>query len=263
MTTATIPPGAKRAAWPSTLAEVTVMDSERMRPMCIEQEDIAGTHELARQKDKFRLKLLSLDTDRKSETSLLIEKMYSWRGYNMKSGLEQNPNRITLNAELNGRIYGTLTVNLDSPAGLSVDETYREEVNSLRSRGRKVCEFGKFAVEQAVRSKRLIATLMNLLLVYAHRLNGCDDALIEVNPRHTGFYEKYMGFARFGSERLCPRVNAPAVLLRLDFDYMDRQVELLGGRWRELPDEKSFYKYFFPPEQEAQIVARLRQNNAE
>ena len=64
---------------------------------------------------------------------------------------------MTLNAELFGNIYATLTVNIDSPAGLSVDETYPDEVADFRRR-KRICEFGKFAVEPSVRSKRPLAT---------------------------------------------------------------------------------------------------------
>ncbi len=244
--------------FPPTLAEVTVMEVERLRALCIEQEELAGTWEMARQKDKFRVRLLSGDNERRKESSLLIEKMYSWRGYDAAGDLDAMPNRITLNAELNGHIYGTLTVNVDSAAGLAVDEVYRDKVSELRAQGRKVCEFGKFAVEQAVKSKRLLATLFHLMYIYAGRINGCTDALIEVNPRHVAFYQRYLDFKVWGSERMCHRVGAPAVLMRLDFEWVKAKAEEMGGRWRELPEEKSLYKYFFPKREEDQIVARLR-----
>ena len=89
--------------FPHTLAEVTVMDVERLRSMCIEQEDIPGTREMAQQKDKFRVRLLSSDNEKREGTSLLIEKMYSWRGYHTTKQIDEVPNRITLVAEFDGR----------------------------------------------------------------------------------------------------------------------------------------------------------------
>lgn len=53
--------------------------------------------------------------------------------------------------------------------------------------------------------------------------------MIEVNPRHVEFYRRMLGFEMFGAERLCNRVNAPAVLLRLDLSYARQQIEKLGG----------------------------------
>ncbi len=243
--------------FPNTLAEVTVMDVERLRPMCIEQEDIAGTREMAQQKDKFRVRLLSSDSTKREAASLLIEKMYSWRGYTTKKHIDEAPNRITLVAEFDGQVYGTITVNLDSETGLSADETYPDVIRALRSEGRKVCEFGKFAVEQSVRSKRLMGTLFHMIYIYAFRIQGCDDALIEVNPRHRGFYEKYLDFSVAAEERTCHRVGAPAVLLRLRREVYRSRVDELGGRWRDLKEEKSMYKYFFPRPEEDAIVARL------
>lgn len=245
----TLPP------WMHTLAEVTIMDTDRLESMCIEAPEPARTRELARTRDKFRLKLAG--THVRKDTSILIEKMYAWRGYGGKVALDQAPNRITLNAEFNGRIYGTLTVNIDSEVGLNCEAIYPEVVQSLRDQGRKLCEFGRFAVETTVRSKRLLATLFHMTFIYANKLHGCTDALIEVNPRHVAFYQRYLEFSVCGEERWCERVKAPAVLLRMDFDYGGRRVRELGGRWRELPEEKSFYKYFMPLDQEDAMVGRL------
>lgn len=246
-----------KSTYPHTLAEVTVMDVERLRSMCIEQEDIPGTREMAQQKDKFRVRLLSSDQNKREGASLLIEKMYSWRGYHTKKHIDETPNRITLVAEFDGHIYGTITVNLDSDTGLSADETYPDVMRALRGDGRRVCEFGKFAVEQAVKSKRLMGTLFHLMCIYAFRIQNCDDVLIEVNPRHRVFYEKYLDFFAAAEERICQRVGAPAVLMRLPRETYRARVDELGGRWRDLKEEKSMYKYFFPRTEEDAIAERL------
>ncbi|MCB1908990.1 MAG: hypothetical protein KDH15_16610 [Rhodocyclaceae bacterium] len=245
-------------AWPQALAEVTVMDNGlALQPMCIEHGDDESVEEFAERKDKFQLKLLTGSSPQKKETSLLIEKRYSWRGYNGAATLDQLPNRMTMNAELFGRIYATCTVNVDSPAGLSVEETYPDEVAAFRRRGARLCEFGKFAVEPSVRSKRLIGTLVHLLHIYAHRVQGCTDILIEVNPRHRFFYMRYLEFEQIAEEKECPRVGAPALLLHISTQHVCRRIAELAGRWRELPDEKSLYKYMLPQRQEDEIVLRL------
>ena len=243
--------------WPHALAEITVMDSLKLQAMCIEQDDIEGIQEFAERKDKFQLKLLSGTTEEKRETSMLIEKRYAWRGYNGAATLEQLPNRMTMNAELFGRIYATLTVNIDSPAGLAVDETYPEEVAAFRRRGARICEFGKFAVEPTVRSKRLLGTLFQLLYIYAYRVQGCTDVLIEINPRHRFFYERYLEFTMIAAEKKCQRIGAPALLMHISAEKVRRRIAELAGRWRELPDEKSIYKYCLPQDQEDAVVLRL------
>ena len=57
-------------------------------------------------------------------------------------------------------------------------------------------------------SRRVLASLFHVAYIIAHRVNVFDDLLIEVNPHHVRFYERMLGFAVQGLERLNPRVNA-------------------------------------------------------
>ena len=159
------------------------MESWRFDPLCIAEDDPKVDAPSERQ-DKFRIKMLMRDGERRRETELLIQKRYAWRGYGQLGSLDE-PNQLTMNAELFGRVYATLTVNVDSPAGLALDKTYGMEAARLRSQGRKLCEFGRFAIDPSARSKRLIASLFNLLYIYSYRVKGCTDILIEINPRST------------------------------------------------------------------------------
>ena len=240
---------------PETLAEVTAMESWRFDPLCIAENDPKVDAPPPRQ-DKFRIKMLMRDGDRRRETDLLIQKRYAWRGYG-QVGVADEPNQLTMNAELFGRVYATLTVNVDSPAGLALDKTYGAEAARLRSQGRKLCEFGRFAVDPSARSKRLIASLFSLLYIYAYRVKGCTDILIEINPRHRDFYEKLLEFKQMGEERVCERVSAPAILMHHSCSQIERRLKEIGGRWRELPDEKSIFKFAFAPDEEAEMIQRF------
>jgi hypothetical protein len=106
-------------------------------------------------------------------------------------------------------------------------------------------------------SKRVFAALIHISYLYAHKLHGFSDYVIEVNPRHVAFYQRMLGFADFGGERPCSRVGAPAVLLRLPLSHMGAQIREWGGRFDEPGAERSFYPYFFPVREEAGITARL------
>ena len=123
--------------------------------------------------------------------------------------------------------------------------------------GCKLCEFGRFAIDPTARSKRLIISLIHLLYIYAHRVKGCTDILIEINPRHRAFYERLLEFEQMGAERMCERVSAPAILMHISCAKIERRLREIGGKWRELPDEKSAYKFALSPEEEAELVARL------
>ena len=81
---------------PQTIAEVTAMESWRFDPLCIEEDDpkISAPTDAP---DKFRIKMLMRDGDRRRETDLLIEKRYAWRGYG-KVNTSDEPNQLTMNA---------------------------------------------------------------------------------------------------------------------------------------------------------------------
>lgn len=196
---------------------------------------------------------------RRSSASILINKMYATRGYLTKP-LPEEPqqNRITLMAVDNDATIGTISIGFDGEQGLLVDELFSAEIEPLRQAGRKLCEFTKLAVDNVARSKRVLASLFHVAFIYAHRIRGFDSLLIEVNPRHVRYYEKLLGSTVMGSERMNPRVNAPAVLLHLDFAYVQEQIKQFGGKSNLSASKSSLYPYAFSISEEAGIVGRMQ-----
>lgn len=195
----------------------------------------------------------------RSSASILVNRMYATRGYRSSPLPDQQlPTRVTLMASEHEATIGTITVGFDSPAGLHVDDLFLAETTALREAGSHVCEFTKLAIDSVVRSKRVLACLFHTAYIYAHRLMGFDKLLIEVNPRHVRYYERMLGFRVIAEERLNKRVNAPAVLLCLDFPYAHSQIDLFGGKPEMSFSERSLYPYFFAIGEETSIVARLR-----
>jgi hypothetical protein len=204
----------------------------------------------------FKVRLAD-NEGRRNTASMLVKKMYSWRGYKISWQAKQQPNRISLIASHGASAIATISIGFDSEEGLLVDQLYREEVDALRAQGRRVCEFTKLAVDSAIRSKRVLATLFHIAYIYAAKLNGYTDLFIEVNPRHVRFYEQMLGFHQFGPERLNQRVNAPAVLLRLEFSYLEEQLARFGGRPDLARTEKSLFPYGFSLSEENGVMNRL------
>ena len=240
-------------SWKQTIIGLP-LDSP-LRPLSLEHQEQADTHNISLGQQQFKIRLANSEGRRES-ASLLIKKMYAWRGYDV-AAMGDNPNRITLMADTGGIAIGTITIGLDSPTGLLVDGIYRDVVDQLRAEGCVMCEYTKLAVDQEIRSKRVLASLFHLATIYAHRIHHATDAVVEVNPRHVLFYRRMLGFEQVSEERMCPRVNAPAILLRLRYDYLDTQVAQYGGAMRELPGVRSFYPFFFGPADEQGITARL------
>jgi hypothetical protein len=198
----------------------------------------------------------------RSSASFLVNRLYSTRGYKTSrfSG-EDDPSRMTLLATDHQNVVGTLTIGFDCDRRLLVDELFPEAVDSLRDAGRDVCEFTKLAVDGLVRSQRALAAMFHVAFIHAHRIQGCDNLLIEVNPRHVRYYEAKLGFKVFGPERLNRRVNAPAVLMSLDLWYAQEQVGKFGGKPELSATERTLYPFGFSANEEAGIVGRLRRQH--
>lgn len=239
--------------WDKTI--ISFQSPYRLKDLCIDQSQ--GLNNLGDESNKQEFKLrLATSEDRRKSASVLIEKMYSWRGYGANE-VEHDPYRLTLIAYTGDKVAGTLTLGLDSPSGLVVDELYKAEVEPLRQQGRRIAELTKLAVDEALGSKEVLAALFHIAFIYSFHIHKLTDFVIEVNPRHVAFYKRMLGFELLGDERMCPRVGAPAVLLRLDFAYIDREITRVGGQ-REQAHEKSLYPYGFSKQDELGIARRLQ-----
>lgn len=205
---------------------------------------------------RFKVRFANCAGGRES-AGVLVKKMYSTRGYKANIG-PLHPERITLVADVDQSVIGTLTIGLGRAAPLLAEQLYSAEIAQLRDQGCQVCEYTRLAIDGKIRSQRVIASLFHMAYLYPHHLLGHTDAVIEVNPRHANFYSKMLGFTQVGPERVCPRVNAPAVLLRVNFDYVAEQVLAVGGSCSQPPGTRSLYPFFFSPEDENGILARLK-----
>ncbi len=208
---------------------------------------------------EYRIRLANTE-ERKESASILINRMYEWRGYSSLSPLDSEPNRVTLLATDNDAdVIGTISVGIDSTLGLYADSTYPDVLDALRNQGRKLCEFNRLAMDPRVKNKRVLATLFHVSYLYPYGLFACTDGLLEVNPRHARFYQLMLGFEIIGEERICPRVNAPSVLLLIDFDKLHRRVEEVGGRMEQVLGDRSLFPYLMTARDSEGILGRLRQ----
>jgi hypothetical protein len=215
------------------------------------------------EKGQRQLTIRAADCDgSRSSAHILVNRMYAARGYTTSAMPDHsNANRITLVASDEGETVGTITVNFDGSQGLLVDECFAAEARQLRNDGVLLCEFIKLAVDGVVRSKKVLASLMDAAFLCAREVRRCDKALIEVNPRHVRFYESMLGFKVLRRERMNRRVNAPAVLMSLDLAFADEQVEEAHhGDGAPANGKRSLYRHGFSPEERSGLVNRLRRS---
>lgn len=205
----------------------------------------------------------------RSSVNVLIQKRYAWRGYDAPTLAPlKMSNRITLTATDGGDTIGTITVVVEGVDGkggttrLQADNAFSEELAALRAQGHKLCEFTKLAVDEKVSSKRLLAALFHVAILLAHRIRGCDLLVIEVNPRHVGYYRRTLNLEVAGAERTNDGVNAPAVLMKVEFAHIEREVQRLAGRSNVSPaDRRLLYCHFFSPREEAGLLQRLKRES--
>ena len=99
---------------------IEIARSRKLRPLSLELTDRTGQETV--ETSGFKIRLANTE-GRRSKASFLIKRQFAWRGYDIGSGaLADVPaNRITLAAFSNDeQPVATITVGVDSPAGLAV-----------------------------------------------------------------------------------------------------------------------------------------------
>ncbi len=209
-------------------------------------------------RNDYRVRLVEEASPLHTKVNNLITGMYGARGLITTTATSSQtiaPQRLTLAASSGHRVFGTLTLGMDTGQGLMADELYKSEVDELRSRGRRLCEVTRLAFEPELSCQEVMATIFNVAFVLARDVHARTDLIAEVHPRHAAFYRRTMGYQVVGPVRMCPRVSAPAVLLHLCLDFARNQIRKLAGS--ETPSERSLYRFFLPAAEQKALLSQL------
>ena len=186
----------------------------------------------------------------------LLARMYARKGYSMQATLSHDCDLSSLVVQIDGQSQGTISVRMDD-GHLAAEEQYPEFIAELRQRGARICEMGKLAMDPGVRSKHVLGAIFHIAWIVAFRARRATDIVIEVNPRHAPFYRRMLCFDQIGPERMCERVGAPAVLLHISAEKGRSLINQFGGQPQLSTEERSFYPYFFHPDDEEGLLRRL------
>lgn len=196
------------------------------------------------------------------EANALINRMYAWRGYGADHVLPaNNDHQAVFTASMEDKVIATLTLTVDSPAGLSTDQTFREELDTLRQApGTSLCELTKFAVDPTTKSPSVLAGLFHVIFIYGMQRFDCTDLLIEVHPRHVRYYEAMLGFDCLGPAKVDESVSwwpsdTPVQLMRLKVSDIGEQIIRFAGRTDKMG--RSLYPYFFSQDEEQEVAMRV------
>jgi hypothetical protein len=238
--------------------------SRRNRRLSEDRDDTLGGAQLhtiflpnqgGQVQDSMTIRLADCDGQR-NRANMLLSRMYAWRGYGAGHKLPNAPNCVTFTATSQEDVIGTLTLTVDSPAGLAMDETFKEEIDQFRNApGAKLCELTKFAFDTSSPARPRLAALFHLIFIYGSMHYDCTDLFIEVNPRHRRFYEVMLGFTVVGEPKMNSRVGAPAVLMWLNVGNIRRLIDKHAGNERDAG--RSLYAHFFSAKEEQGIYGRL------
>jgi hypothetical protein len=225
-------------AFEAAISGCTADSVDRYKRQRLRKQDLAVSDFLSTISD-VRLELARTAADR-AEADRLVDRQYSARGlgtyappHASESRGPRRRSRIIL-AYLNGKAVGTVTIGIDSPAGPMADDVYGDQVAPLRARRRRLGEVVRLAVTECEDSRRILAALFNAAhgIMVSHRL---DDVFVEVNPRHVGFYKRALCFQVAGAERVCPRVGAPSILLKMTVNDLTSKIGSLSRAIAEFP----------------------------
>lgn len=172
---------------------------------------------------------IARSSDELRAAATLIESRYMARGYCLSADDRELRPGVTLIATERDALVGTLTLGLDGERGLAADESYGDAIDAVRRAGRGVCELTRLALTTDADSRSVLSALFGAAYLVGRRLHSVTDVFVEVNPRHAVFYRRLFGFVVAAGERVCPRVMAPAVLLRLEVERLEARLAESGG----------------------------------
>lgn len=199
---------------------------------------------------------LALSDRQRAAARRLINERYGWRGYGSDHRLNENANCATFAAMVEDQMVGTLSLTVDSPAGLAADTTFADLLDEMREvPGAKLCELTKFAVADKLTPMHVLASLFHTIFIFGTGRHECTDLVIEVNPRHIRFYEVMLDFDRVGELRTNDSVDAPSQLMRLKVSDIARHIQRHAGS--QSRSARSLYPYFLTAAQECLIQERM------
>lgn len=194
----------------------------------------------------------------RNSANILVQQRYAWRGYASEEGAQAHTQstKAVLVAVDKDKVFGTLTVGFENE-GFAANQIFKAEIEAIQEKGLKLCEFTSLAVDEPICSKEVLASLFHTAYIYANRLHGADAALIEVNPRHIGFYKTVLSFEQVGELKTNQKVNAPSALLMLEFSSARALLDQVQQGNRSSVSHRSYYPFFFSKNEENGIVQRL------
>ncbi len=213
---------------------VNVLKKFRTRLIDAKIRTRAALHET--RLDKFRVKIAT-NIDEYEDAFRLLHMAYVYQGIqDIKSGyMRITPQHVlpetTVFVVYEGdTIAGTMTVTLDSPAGLPLDFDYPDEVRQLRSQGARMVEFGSLAIRQSFKGGGVTNLLTMATFHWAINILHATDLVIGINPAAEAWYRAVYNFELLGSSKTHASLSAPVLGMHCRLDEL---VDFLNAKHKK------------------------------
>lgn len=128
-----------------------------------------------------------------------------------------SPETAVIIGYMNDAPVSTLSIIHEGAQPIPLQKVYPQELDSLRSQGRKLLEVGLLADRREHISRAMVAIFEMMRYVFWRSYITHTDIVIGVHPHHAGFYINSFGFEPIGIESTHPTVkDHPVLPLRLD-----------------------------------------------
>ena len=216
---------------------------------------------------EFTIKVANTLEERESVYKLAYQ-VYLSKGYIKENSNEwlvqsydQNSETVILMVQDKFKnIVGSVTMVFDGASRLPAEKIYSEELNILRRQNEKVVEISRLVISPEYRNlKEVLVLLFNYLFIYSYLVKKYTCLVIEVNPRHTTYYQELLHFRAIGDERPCPNVqSAPAILMYVPLIHGINETKKISQLKQNEKIDRSLYHYFFKPEQQDLVAHYLK-----
>lgn len=214
-------------------------------------------------KNDFTIKVANTLEEREAVFQLGYQ-VYLDKGYIKKNATERliqnydadSDTMILIVKNHANKIVGSVTLVFDGDSILPAEKIYSKELNILRAKKEEIVEISRLVIDPQYRnSKEILVLLFNYLYIYAYFVKKYSCLAIEVNPRHTAYYEALLHFKPIGDEKPCPNVqSAPAILMYVPLSHGQAEVQRIASLTESEKNTRSLYHYFLKPEQQSLVT---------
>lgn len=171
--------------------------------------------------DRYRVRI-ARDVHQHEDAFRLLHVAYAFQGIeNIRSDkLRITPQHVLPEATVfvayeGEQCVGTMTVTLDSPAGIPVEKDYPEAIERLRNHGSTLVEYGSLAVVRRCWSTGVVVLLNIAATYWAIHMLEATDIVMGVNPKALPLYRSLYGFRPLGKPKQHAELTAPVAAMSL------------------------------------------------